>query len=140
MLSNVKHIAFAQALAFHGQLSSYLLSPVSATLPHYAAQRDAVIAFAAETISLAFAPWANNSTSIDVRIDNLSQILRQSSETGIMLCAQPDQFIWDWQVNRRDTRRLIVAPAFFRSRTNYGRGISQRPEHTELLASRMSDL
>jgi hypothetical protein len=139
-----------QALARHAQLTSYLLTPISTTLPHHTAHRDAVIASAVETICMAFAPWAFASATLKVRKDNLSQILREASDMGIMVAGQPGRFGWRWDGPERDRDRykdakrkvLVIMPAFVKVWGEDGVVIarSQGREGAEIVGGRIGEI
>jgi hypothetical protein len=127
-------LVFRQALARHSHLTMYLLSPVSTTLPHYAAQRDAVIASAVHDFCTAFAPWGTESSTFDTRAKNLSQILREGTDLGLQLYGQPSKFEWRWDHSSLDAQQVIVVPAFIKIRDE------DVTLDTELLSRRVSEV
>jgi len=139
--ANQNKAVFTQALTRHSQLSGYLLNPISVTLPHFAAERDETIASAVGAICTAFAPWANSSASTRVRMENLTQILREASDMGIMLCGQPNQFIWNWKLVRRDSRNIVILPTFLRLTVEDGSGSSSKQaKETELVVGKAGEI
>jgi hypothetical protein len=128
--------AFAQALAHHSQLTSFLLTPLSTTLPQYAGHRDAIIATAVNTFCTAFAPWAAASSTTGARNENLIQILLEASDLGLMLCGQPSIFEWRWKTSQ-DTRKVTIAPAFVRA---HSEGRTGTTAMVELVETRVRDI
>jgi len=127
--------AFAQALAHHSQLTLFLLTPLSTTLPHFAKHRDASIASAVNTFCTAFAPWAAESSTTDTRNENLIQILLEASDLGLMLCGQPSIFEWRWKTSG-DTQKITIAPALVRAHSGGRIGTIER---TEIVRRRVGD-
>jgi len=128
--------AFAQALAHHSQLTSFLLTPLPTTLPQYAGHRDAIIATAVNTFCTAFAPWAAASSTTGARNENLIQILLEASDLGLMLCGQPSIFEWRWKTSQ-DTRKVTIAPAFVRA---HSEGRTGTTAMVELVETRVRDI
>ena len=90
--------AYNQAYSRWRVLSSYL-RPKPTEDASYTAQRDAHITDLADTLSRTFDPWALSRDSYGSRRDNLVNIMRKGSETGMLLFSQPSTFRWRWQLS-----------------------------------------
>lgn len=72
-------------------------------------------------------------------MDNLTQIMREASDTGIMLYGQPDRLAWRWKLVGADSRKLVVAPAFVRVKVEEEGVSKRRGEEAQLVAGRIYD-
>ena len=90
-------VAFVQALSRWRVLSAYL-RPTPRTDASYLSARDAIITQCADVFCGAFAPWAIGSRrdTYGPRHQNLIEVMKAASDTGILLFAQPSTFTYRW--------------------------------------------
>jgi hypothetical protein len=102
---------FDVALSRWRVLTAYLLpNPNDDTA--YITRRDSAISEVVQSLSHAFAPWANPKYPEQERIRSLTAILQSAADFGIFILSQPSrlEFRWEDPMNG-GSRAIVVAPA-----------------------------
>ena len=133
--------AFAEALSRWRVLSSYL-RPRPRDDRAYIGQRDAHITTAADKFCTAFAPWATSSNDLHARRQHLINLMKAAADTGIIIFAQPSNFVYRWKLpsdrDREGVIRIVVLPGFAKVTDEHARDLGSRVQ--ELVAPTIGTL
>jgi hypothetical protein len=90
--------------------------------------RDAHITALADTICRTFEPWAMSRDNFASRRDNMINIMKAASETGVLLFSQPSTFRWRWNApgSKNGRVRVVLLPGLDKTRDENANEL-QRP-------------
>ena len=71
----------------------------------------------------AFAPWKNTKHTDQSRADSLTVIIKEASELGVWMFAQPTLLEWRWP--KANERSIVVAPALVKASDERGNSLKE---------------
>lgn len=119
--------AYNQAYSRWRVLSSYL-RPKPAEDSSYTTTRDTHITAWADAICHAFDPWAMSRDNFTSRRDNMINIMKSASDTGVLLFSQPSTLKWCWSIpeSKSGRVRIVLLPGLEKTRDENANEL-QRP-------------
>ena len=102
----------------------------------------------ADTLSIAFAPWAKSAGDGIPAQDHLLSILKSASETGLLIMSQPSSFAFEWDTlggtangTSPAGNDVVVLPAFEKTADEWANDLPHRQvlvkPKTEPIAGRL---